>query len=178
MGGRASVGDRLAETGPPGPWRAGSARAAGPRLEPTAVTSEPSGAGTTHSMTLRLPREPPSVAVARHITRHLLEALGATRLGVDDVETGVGEACANAVQHADRSEAFDIAITVEGATCSVWVVDDGPGFSLDQLRPASPDADGGRGLPLMRAVMDGVEVISHPGQGTVVRLAKVLERTA
>ena len=114
--------------------------------------------------------------MARHITRHLLEALATARQAVDDVETGVGEACANAVQHAWRSEAFDIAITVEEATCTVWVVDDGPGFDPDRVRPATPSAEGGRGLPLMRAVMDGVMVISQPGQGTVVRLAKVLER--
>ena len=170
------MGDRHAEVGPPDPWRGGSARA-GPEAEPIAVRPAASGAGTTHSLTLRLPREPPSVAMARHITRHLLQALGTGRRAIDDVETGVGEACANAIQHAWRSEAFDIAITVEGPTCTVWVVDDGPGFSLDRLRPASPDAAGGRGLPLMHAVMDGVEVISRAGQGTVVRLTKVLERS-
>lgn len=176
MGRRSPMGDRLAEIGPPDPWRGGSARA-GRGPGPTGGRPTANPAATTHSLTLRLPREPPSVAVARHIVRHFLEALGTARRAIDDVETGVGEACANAVQHAWRSEAFDIAVTVEGATCTVWVVDDGPGFEPGRLRPAPPSAEGGRGLPLMRAVMDSVEVISQPGQGTVLRLTKALERT-
>lgn len=117
------------------------------------------------------------MAVARHLTRHLLNALGADRWAVDDVETGLGEACANAVQHAVRSPAFDITITVEGTTCTVWVVDDGPGFDPDRVPPTPIHAEGGRGLTLMRAVMDDVALTSQPGQGTVVRLVKALDRS-
>lgn len=127
-----------------------------------------------HRLTLRLPRDPSSVPVARHLTRHLLEALDADRAAVDDVETAVGEAAANAVQHAWRGQAYDVAVTVEGAVCTVRVIDDGPGFDPDEIAPAPPQAEGGRGLALMEAMMDELLVVSRSGEGTVVRLVKYL----
>lgn len=126
-------------------------------------------------MTLRLPRHPPSVVIARHVARHLLEALDTARQVIEDLELGVGEACANAVQHGWRGQAYVVSITVEGATCTVWVVDDGPGFDLERLPPTHPTAESGRGLSLMRAVMDTIQVVSQPGEGTVVRLVKRLD---
>ena len=128
-----------------------------------------------HSLTLRLPREPASVPVARHLARHLLQALGTADRVADDVETGVGEACANAVQHAWRGTAFDLAITVDGPVCTVRVIDEGPGFDPDGVAPVSVSAEGGRGLALMRAVADELDVVSRQEHGTIVRLVKRLE---
>lgn len=113
--------------------------------------------------------------VARHIARQLLVALGTDRRVIDDVETGVGEACANTVQHAWRGHAYDLAITVDGPVCSVRVIDAGPGFDPHGVPPASPSSEGGRGLALMRAVADQLQIVSHPEQGTVVRLTKRID---
>lgn len=149
------------------------------RPAPSARTASPDGGGAPdrlHSLTLRLPREPSSVPVARHIARQLLEALGTDRRVIDDVETGVGEACANTVQHAWRGDAYDLAITVDGPVCSVRVIDEGPGFDPHGVPPASPSSEGGRGLALMWAVADQLQIVSHPEQGTVVRLTRLMDR--
>ena len=62
------------------------------------------------------------------------------------------------------------------------VVDRGPGFDASALaraasgEDAEPDAETGRGLQIMHALMDSVEFESRPGHGrTVVRLEKELQ---
>ena len=57
------------------------------------------------------------------------------------------------------------------------MADRGAGFdgSLPGLVDAEPSAEDGRGIQLMRALVDRVTFISRPHKGTVVRLEKELE---
>lgn len=148
----------------------------GPRAspEPGQHQTRPCDPDELHSLTLRLPRVPSSVPVARHLARHLLASLGMDGPAVDDVEMAVGEAAANAVQHAWHGRAYDVAVTVEGPVCTARVVDDGPGFDPVQVTPSTTDAEGGRGLDLIRAVVDDLLIVSHPSEGTLLRLVKRL----
>ena len=92
---------------------------------------------------------------------------------VDPLVLAVAEACNNAILHAD-GEAFGVSIVVEGTDCTVVVSDSGDGF-VPPVRPRmpAPDATSHRGLALMQALVDRVEVSSNEA-GTTVVLAQSL----
>lgn len=105
--------------------------------------------------------------------RHALRSAGADLDVIDRVELAVAEACNNAILHA-QGDTFSITVAVDGDRARVDVADDGPGFA-PPVQPAMPPAlaTGHRGLPLMRALVDEVEVTSGRG-GTVVALGQDL----
>ncbi len=80
----------------------------------------------------------------------------------------VAEACNNAILHAGGSE-FTVSVMVEGGRAMVTVADNGAGFE-PPVRPTmpSPQSMGNRGLALMRALVDDVDVASNAGGTTVV----------
>jgi serine/threonine-protein kinase RsbW len=112
--------------------------------------------------------------------RRLVERLAAkTRLSreeIDDFLTAVDEAAANAIRHGspkgDRSLVKVICHTLPTALI-IEVRDQGEGFSVPSMSPMpGPEAPGGRGLPLMCALADAVEIASNP-KGTTITLKKL-----
>ena len=63
--------------------------------------------------------------------------------------------------------------------CVIRVVDTGHGFDFASpgLGTAEITAEQGRGIQLMRALVDRVRFLSKPEEGTIVHLEKVLEFT-
>ncbi len=108
---------------------------------------------------VRLAREGRCVAVARGVLSTLLDGLPAPAEVVDDLQVALSEACANVVRHAVGSEAFDVDLQIEDERCQVQVSDGGPGFlpRQEDLALGSLEAEGGRGLALIRAVTDELE---------------------
>ena len=93
---------------------------------------------------------------------------------LSDVETAIGEALANAVEHGHRAGSdIQVRIFVERAMVVIEVRDDGTGFISQDVPAASPgyDVPRGFGIYLMRHLMDQVEFTMS---GTCVRLAKRL----
>jgi serine phosphatase RsbU (regulator of sigma subunit)/anti-sigma regulatory factor (Ser/Thr protein kinase) len=94
-----------------------------------------------------------------------------TRLGYDDdacfaILTAAGEAIANAVEHAYPGKPGTVrmqATARDDGVLTLVVEDDG------RWKPAQRRDDRGRGLPLMRALMDAVEIRTHQSR-TEVRL--------
>lgn len=97
------------------------------------------------------------------------------------VATSIIEAGTNAITHGHREEAekpvrFRFELGEEAL--EVWVEDQGPGFDLDEVlsfNPLSPDALlnwHGRGIFIMRAMMDSVDFDIQHGQGVTVHLVK------
>ncbi|WP_433304442.1 SpoIIE family protein phosphatase [Actinoplanes sp. CA-030573] len=123
---------------------------------------------------LRLPTRPESLAAVRAAVGHWLTALGVPRPEAVAVQHAVGEAAANAIEHAYRGDPSG-ELTVTGAL-------DGQGrlrlTVTDQGRwrpaPAYP-GDRGRGLTMMRALADDVEV-STGDPGTRVTLTHRVRR--
>lgn len=120
-------------------------------------------------------------ARAEHLAdvRRLVDRLGAktplTRQQLDDLLTAVDEATANAIRHGspqgERSLVRVVCHSLPGGLI-VEVRDSGPGFSVPRdSRMPNPDAPGGRGLPLMVALADTIE-ISSSARGTTVALKK------
>jgi anti-sigma regulatory factor (Ser/Thr protein kinase) len=92
---------------------------------------------------------------------------------VDDVVLAVGEALSNAVEHSGPSNFAPVNLEIDVADdeLMIEVADHG------HWRHRPPRPDGGRGLGIMRAVMDDVAIDREPN-GTRVHLRKHLARRA
>lgn len=129
------------------------------------------------SLSLQLPHDLASVAFVRHVTRQSLAAAGVTPDVIDDVELALSEACTNVLNHAGAGGGYEVTVVVVGDRCRLQVEDAGPGFDhLARTRDghATSDAERGRGLPIIGAVMDEVELVSEPDGGTRVTFTKRL----
>lgn len=129
------------------------------------------------SFSLRLPRDELSVPIVRHICRSALLELGVEDPCLGDIELAVTEACTNVLKHAEGSnQQYEVEVEVNEDACEIRVIDAGAGFfSTDAFSQASGSAEAGRGLHLMRALVDDLRFVSKPEQGTIVHLAKRLE---
>lgn len=124
------------------------------------------------STTLR--RVPASVPLARAFLRYALSVASPTRDAVDRLELALAEACNNAVVHGE-GDTYSVAVEVVDGRARVIVSDRGPGFTPpDDLAMPPPFSTGRRGLPLMQAMVDDVEVASGR-QGTTVVLTQALD---
>ncbi|GAC1416465.1 MAG: hypothetical protein NVSMB5_06610 [Candidatus Velthaea sp.] len=115
-----------------------------------------------------------AIPMAVPLVRRALQRYG-VRLGLDaegmfSLVTAVGEAMANAVEHAypDAPGVVRIRIANSGHSLITTIEDDG------RWKPAQKRDERGRGLPLMRALMNGVEIKTHQSS-TVVRLTLNVE---
>lgn len=119
---------------------------------------------------------PQNAAVARERVRELAERAGLSGLDLADVEIAVGEAVTNAILYGSPSAASRIVIVSgrSGGAFFVEIRDQGYGFDPGHLRmDQDHDALGGRGIRLMRALMDQVD-LHYGGDGMVARLSKRL----
>ena len=130
---------------------------------------------------LNLPRDNATVPLVRHILRHTLTEFGVTESCVGDVELAITEACANVIEHASGTEdEYEVRLELSGDWVDIRVVDTGAGFDAESLSDGMPDptADRGRGIELMRALVDRIRFESRPERGTIVRFEKRLELAA
>jgi anti-sigma regulatory factor (Ser/Thr protein kinase) len=115
-----------------------------------------------------------AIPIAVPLVRRSLQRY-ASRLKLDDDQTfalitSVGEAMANAVEHAypDSPGIVRLRIANDDCTLTISVEDDG------RWKPAQKRDERGRGLPLMRALMNGVEIRTHQSM-TSVRLTLAID---
>jgi serine/threonine-protein kinase RsbW len=128
-------------------------------------------------LALALPREELSVPVVRRVLKASLEALGVETVVVHDIEVALTEAVTNVLDHATHGEEYEVSAGIDGDICVIEIVDRGGGFDGSKLGhgEAEPTAEEGRGIQLMRALVDKVTFTSVPTVGTVVHLEKRLE---
>ena len=106
------------------------------------------------SFSVRLPVDVMSLPLARGLLRQALEHLGVAEPTIEEAVLALAEACANVVQHAGEHDDYQVDVEIDGEVCRLCVSDYGDGFDpATTLAPASP-LDGGRGLLLMRALVD------------------------
>jgi serine/threonine-protein kinase RsbW len=127
---------------------------------------------------LRLPRDVVTVPLVRTICSDAMSRLGVTPDCQGDVALALTEACANVVQHAGGDENdYEVQIEFAGGICHIRVLDQGRGIDLrDSARTETVlDQDSGRGIVLMRLMVDRIAFESRPEDGTIVHLQKRLD---
>jgi len=136
--------------------------------------------------------EIPSVVTMLKVVDSVCEEFGSLagldEDGVHCLSASVREATANAIRHGNGNDqekpvrlSFEVA-TTSPARVVVRILDQGRGFQPEAVAdPVAPDnlsMTGGRGLFLMRAFMDAVEVRCLPDGGTEVVLSKHIGQNA
>ncbi len=162
---RGSTGDELGQITSPLP----APEQGGPDLPGT------DGSVPHLELALSLPRETVSVPIVRHLSAQALRAFGVSEPDIDDVQVAITEACANVIKHAADADTYDVQIDLTADRCSITVVDAGDGFDLEDLS-GDPDAESesGRGLLIMRALVDNVAFRTESQAGAVVHMVKNL----
>jgi PAS domain S-box-containing protein len=129
-----------------------------------AVLAMRSAAFAGQPLHVRIPAEPHSLAPLRHTLRRWLRDAEVEEGPAYQVLVACGEACANAIQHAyGAAEGWmEVDLSLAEDVLNLTVRDSG------SWRTLSPGG-GGRGLDLMRGLMDAVEV-EGGSDGTVVRM--------
>ncbi len=128
--------------------------------------------------TLSLPRDEASVPFVRHMCRTALEQLEVADNCTSDIEVAVSEAATNVLRHAaEHDEEYEVQIRVDENECEISIVDTGGDFEHEALSKdlVGSSAESGRGVFLMRHLVDDLHFNSDPDSGTVVRLRKSLE---
>lgn len=122
---------------------------------------------------------PPLPRFAGTVRRAFAKFAGSHRLETSDAEFlvfALGEAIANAIQHAGTREAIEIRISVKGDAVVVRVTDRGRGFATPPDGGCVPlpsvFAEEGRGFAIMQRCTDFLDVTTRPGAGTVVTLGR------
>jgi serine/threonine-protein kinase RsbW len=129
------------------------------------------------TFSLCLPRDEASVPVIRGLCKSALDDLGVEDSCVSDIELAVTEACTNVLKHADgTSDIYETTVEISDTDCTIRVIDSGEGFdaSLHGQGAGVEGAESGRGILLIRALVDNVRFISRPEDGTIVHLEKNL----
>lgn len=136
-----------------------------------------SSAGVHVDVALCLPRDVSTVSLIRGIVSHSLLTFGVTDDCIEDICLALSEACTNVVQHAAADDEYEVSLQVDEEHCEIRVTNTGDGLDADALSDVMPDTSSarGRGVAIMRAVMDQVEFRSEPETGTIVHLVKRLD---
>ncbi len=126
------------------------------------------------SFSIRLPTEAASVPVIRALCRSNLEQLRVIPDCIEDIALAVTEACANVVRHSSDSSGFEVRVNIADDLCRIVITDSGPGFLPSSVAASTRLAESGRGIELMRLLVD--ELHYEPDiAGTSVTLVKALE---
>jgi serine/threonine-protein kinase RsbW len=133
------------------------------------------------TLRLHIPPEPRYARYVRERVTGFASSYNVCRDDLRDFLTALGEALANAMEHAGSTESIEVTCWLVGDDQFLaTVVDRGQGFTMTapELDPRLPglEAERGRGLPIMRRCTDIFAVRSEPGKGTSVILGRYLRR--
>ena len=121
----------------------------------------------TDSFRVEFEAEPEALSQMRSLLRRWLRHAGADDRTISEVTTAAGEAATNAIEHSGVAGNFEVGGRVAAGRVELTIRDRG--------RWRQPrEGDQGRGLSLMRALMDTVELTPSP-EGTTVRLRRTLD---
>jgi anti-sigma regulatory factor (Ser/Thr protein kinase) len=120
-------------------------------------------------MELTLPAEPMELSSLRRAMQLWLAECAASETESYDIVLACNEACANAIEHAygpgDASVHIDAAFADDEVAITI----------RDQGRWREPRGDHrGRGLGLIETLMDSVNIVSDPDNGTKVSMTRRL----
>jgi anti-sigma regulatory factor (Ser/Thr protein kinase) len=144
------------------------------RLVPTGAASDDVAVLALHSpalgdrFRLQLPADAARLASMRALLRRWLRHVGASDRELAEVLTAAGESAANAIEHGSASPGHFVEVAGEHSAGEVTLTVRDTG----SWRPSRADGRG-RGLVMMRALMDRVDVTPTP-EGTRVEMRRRL----
>ena len=124
---------------------------------------------------VRLPVDVKSVPLVRGLLRQTLEHLDVSSNGVDEILLALSEACANVIQHSGEHDEYQVDVAIDDQLCRISVLDHGEGFDPTATPTPITPLDGGRGLILMRALVDRLQFENFDDGRHGVILEKRLE---
>jgi serine/threonine-protein kinase RsbW len=127
------------------------------------------------SFSVRLPRDARSLPLMRGLLRQALEHLDVATPTIEEVVLALTEACANVVQHAGEHDEYQVDVAITDDACLISVLDEGHGFDFEKVSvPESSPLEGGRGLMLMKALVDDLQFVrAEDGRHRVELLKKL-----
>ena len=139
------------------------------------------------SVLLEIPSTFEMLKVVDLISEQFAQIAGLDEDEAHSLGIAVREAVVNAMKHGNRNDVrkrtrVEYAARVDSAQprVVVRVCDEGSGFDMtgvpDPLAPENISITSGRGIFLMRALMDDVQVRQLPAGGTEIVLAKTINR--
>jgi anti-sigma regulatory factor (Ser/Thr protein kinase) len=123
----------------------------------------------TDRFRVEFPATPEALASMRAVLRRWLRHVGGDDQEIAEIVTACGEAATNAIEHAGAGGGAPFVLSGQHDRRGVRIVVRDHG-----VWRAPRSGDQGRGLSLMRALMDSVEVTPTP-EGTTVRLGRTLQ---
>ena len=130
-------------------------------------------------LTVRLAREEDVVA-ARQRARQLASAFGIDAQGQTRLATAVSEISRNAFRYATGGT-VEFAVDEHAGTLGIVIRDKGPGIrDLRSILDGTYKSSTGMGVGIVgtKRLVDGLDIVSTPGKGTVVTLTKSLPHRA
>lgn len=131
----------------------------------------------TLGLRFSLPRDRQAVGEARRLACSVLVELGAAAADVEPIALALSEACTNAVEHGAGPAPFTLQIELDARSVTI-VVSNAGRFEPDDpaLEMPEPWVPRGRGVPLMRVLMDEFDVLTSTSR-TTVTMSKQLDFT-
>ena len=136
-----------------------------------------------NEMTLEFPSKSQNESFARTAVVAFLLPLDPTVMELNDIRTAVSEAVTNAVIHGygNKTGKITLRCSLSGRQVVVRVKDYGAGIAdvekaREPLFTTRPAEGCGLGFTVMESFMDRLDVISQVGEGTTVRMEKLLSQ--
>jgi serine/threonine-protein kinase RsbW len=130
-------------------------------------------------ITVQVPSAIPYLDLLQNVAEEAAQIAGFGEEGRMDVGLAVREGAVNAMKHAHRFDprmAVTLVIRFDPSELTVSILDRGPGFDPASLPdPTAPENiwnTSGRGLLLIRNLVDGIEHFQRPDGGMELRLVK------
>ena len=131
---------------------------------------------TAESVHLRFPARAEYLLLARLAVSGVARRMTLGRKEVADLKLAVTEACSNVVRHAypgSEGGEIELELLARDDRLELVVEDHGTGMALPLPAAPEPSERGGMGLPIIRAVVDELEISPGKKGGTVVHMTKL-----
>jgi serine/threonine-protein kinase RsbW len=136
------------------------------------------------TVVLSLPRDTASVPISRQVLDNCLETLGVMPDIRADIALALTEACANVILHAGPGDEYEVHASARDGRCIIDVVNTGDqpestvpapvprpatgAAPATDAAPAPPPAEHGRGLKIIDAVADNLQLTGNARNGTTI----------
>ncbi|QVJ01715.1 ATP-binding protein [Nocardiopsis eucommiae] len=127
---------------------------------------------------ISLPRQAYTVAVVRDVLGALLRRSGLCAGCVDDILLAASEACSNAVEHGETSPDYEVSVELATHWCELQISQPGRApesgalvrrFASEHTPLPGLTSESGRGISLMRYLMDEVDLRPEPHTTVILR---------